>query len=39
MKAGTKKLGDDVDLNAKHISFENYLVDMKKACSDKHLPS
>ena len=39
MKAGTKKLGDDGIDNAKHISFENYLVEMKKACSDKHLPS
>ena len=37
-----KVLGDDVDKDGqfvKHISFENHLIEMKKRCKDKHLPS
>jgi len=37
-----KVLGDDVDKDGqfvKHQSFENHLIEMKKRCKDKHLPS
>lgn len=34
-----KKLGDDTgDQVVKHQSFENFLIEMKKRCHDKHLP-
>lgn len=35
-----KKLGDDAgEQFVKHQSFENYLIEMKKRCKDKHLPT
>jgi hypothetical protein len=35
-----KKMGEEEDDRfIKHQSFENYLVEMKRACKDKHLPS
>lgn len=34
-----KKLGDDAgEQFVKHQSFENFLIEMKKRCKDKHLP-
>lgn len=33
-----EKKDEDEDKFVKHQSFENYLVEMKKKCKDKHLP-
>lgn len=34
-----KKIGEEEDERfVKHQSFENYLVEIKKKCRDKHLP-
>lgn len=38
MIAGTETKKADEDAFVKHQSFENYLIEMKKRCNDKHLP-
>ena len=38
MIAGTEAKKVDEEAFVKHQSFENYLIEMKKRCKDKHLP-
>ena len=38
-KGEMKKLSDDDEFFVKHQSFENYLIEKKKKCKDKHLPN